>query len=127
MDLTRYFHYRYLYMTILRDPVRRFRSEWQHFVEQRGSRPSRHLCGGHEYSLPDVQNCFAGRDPSTVTLEEFALCEDNLAVNRQTRMLADLQLVNCYDKSMNTVSTRMNIDLRNTVSRPSRSLLDAGD
>lgn len=90
-------------MTILRDPVRRFRSEWQHFVEQRGSRPSRHLCGGHEYSLPDVQECFAGRKPSTVTQEEFARCKDNLALNRQTRMLADLTLVNCYDSVLNEV------------------------
>lgn len=34
-----------------------------------------------------------------VTLDEFAACESNLAANRQTRMLADLALVNCYNKS----------------------------
>ena len=34
-----------------------------------------------------------------VTLDEFADCESNLASNRQTRMMADLALVNCYNKS----------------------------
>lgn len=34
-----------------------------------------------------------------VTLDEFADCDSNLAANRQARMLADLALVNCYNKS----------------------------
>lgn len=34
-----------------------------------------------------------------VTLDEFAECDSNLAANRQTRMMADLALVNCYNKS----------------------------
>ena len=34
-----------------------------------------------------------------VELEEFLACEHNLAVNRQTRMLADLRLVDCYNTS----------------------------
>merc|ERR1712173_441444 len=32
-----------------------------------------------------------------VELPEFMNCTSNLATNRQTRMLADLKLVNCYD------------------------------
>lgn len=32
-------------------------------------------------------------------LDEFAGCESNLAANRQTRMLADLALVGCYNKT----------------------------
>lgn len=34
-----------------------------------------------------------------MTLDEFADCDSNLAANRQTRMLADLALVNCYNRS----------------------------
>lgn len=34
-----------------------------------------------------------------VTLDEFASCEGNLATNRQTRMLSDMALVGCYNKS----------------------------
>lgn len=34
-----------------------------------------------------------------VQLDDFAACESNLAANRQTRMLSDLALVGCYNKS----------------------------
>lgn len=34
-----------------------------------------------------------------VSLEEFMNCDSNLATNRQTRMLSDLALVGCYNKS----------------------------
>lgn len=34
-----------------------------------------------------------------VSLDDFADCDSNLASNRQTRMLADLALVNCYNKT----------------------------
>lgn len=34
-----------------------------------------------------------------VSLEEFTSCDSNLATNRQTRMLSDLALVGCYNKS----------------------------
>lgn len=33
-------------------------------------------------------------------MDKFASCESNLAANRQTRMLADLALVGCYNKSV---------------------------
>lgn len=32
-------------------------------------------------------------------LDEFASCDSNLAANRQTRMLSDLALVGCYNKT----------------------------
>ena len=38
-------------------------------------------------------------DWSGVSLTEFMNCPHNLAVNRQTRMMADLELVNCYNTS----------------------------
>lgn len=41
----------------------------------------------------------AGENWIDVSLDDFADCESNLAANRQTRMLADLALVNCYNKT----------------------------
>jgi heparan sulfate 6-O-sulfotransferase HS6ST1 len=34
-----------------------------------------------------------------VTLDDFLACPHNLAANRQTRMMADLALVGCYNRS----------------------------
>lgn len=34
-----------------------------------------------------------------VALDDFADCQSNLAANRQTRMMSDLALVNCYNKT----------------------------
>ena len=41
-----------------------------------------------------------------VSLKEFMACETNLAVNRQTRMLADLDLVDCYNTSTMSLAKR---------------------
>lgn len=42
---------------------------------------------------------FLGENWMGVSLEEFTSCDSNLATNRQTRMLSDLALVGCYNKS----------------------------
>lgn len=34
-----------------------------------------------------------------VSFDEFSRCDSNLATNRQTRMLSDLSLIGCYNKS----------------------------
>lgn len=34
-----------------------------------------------------------------VSFDEFSKCDSNLATNRQTRMLSDLSLIGCYNKS----------------------------
>lgn len=34
-----------------------------------------------------------------VQLDQFTKCESNLATNRQTRMLSDLALVGCYNRT----------------------------
>jgi len=41
----------------------------------------------------------AGENWEGVSLDEFMACPFNLANNRQTRMLADLTLVGCYNRS----------------------------
>ena len=88
---------RYFYVTFLRDPVSRFLSELKHV--QRGAtwRDANHICGGRPPAPGELPDCYAGRDWRGVGLDEFMGCESNLAFNRQTRMLADLELVNCYN------------------------------
>lgn len=91
---------RYFYVTLLRDPVARFVSEWRHV--QRGAtwKTSRHWCGGGTPSPQELPACYSGADWKRVTIDAFLDCPHNLAVNRQTRMLADLTLVGCYNGSV---------------------------
>jgi len=105
---------RYFYITFLRDPVDRYLSEWRHV--QRGAtwRTAELRCGNQSWAdvLP---KCYEDdgdlSDWSGVGIGEFMDCEDNLAANRQTRMLADLELVNCYNKSAMDPSKRDTIIL----------------
>ncbi|XP_061900238.1 heparan-sulfate 6-O-sulfotransferase 2 isoform X2 [Entelurus aequoreus] len=89
----------YYYITILRDPVSRYLSEWRHV--QRGAtwKASLHVCDGRSPTLSELPSCYPGDDWSGCTLQEFMDCPYNLADNRQTRMLADLSLVGCYNVS----------------------------
>lgn len=89
----------YYYITILRDPVSRYLSEWRHV--QRGAtwKASLHVCDGRSPTLSELPSCYSGDDWSGCSLQEFMDCPYNLANNRQTRMLADLSLVGCYNGS----------------------------
>lgn len=89
----------YYYITILRDPVWRYLSEWRHV--QRGAtwKASLHVCDGRAPTLSELPSCYSGDDWSGCSLQEFMDCPYNLANNRQTRMLADLSLVGCYNVS----------------------------
>lgn len=97
---------RYFYVTLLRDPVQRFLSEFLHV--QRGAtwKQARHWCGGREATSAELPPCFPGETWEEVQLEEFLSCTSNLAFNRQTRMLADLTLVHCYNASALTPEER---------------------
>ncbi|XP_047109565.1 heparan-sulfate 6-O-sulfotransferase 2 [Schistocerca piceifrons] len=90
---------RYFYITLLREPISRYLSEFRHV--QRGAtwRNSRHWCGGHVATREELPLCYKGDSWKGVTLDQFAACPYNLAANRQTRMLADLALVGCYNMS----------------------------
>ncbi|XP_015782998.1 heparan-sulfate 6-O-sulfotransferase 2 [Tetranychus urticae] len=90
----------YFFITLLREPVSRFLSEFRHI--QRGAtwKNSLHLCGGRPPAPEEIQPCYTGDDWSNVSLQEFISCPYNLAINRQTRMLADLTLVGCYNHSI---------------------------
>lgn len=49
-------------------------------------------------NLQELGKCYSGRSWTGVSLNEFLSCSHNLAFNRQTRMLSDLNLVGCYNK-----------------------------
>nr|XP_044996655.1 heparan-sulfate 6-O-sulfotransferase 2 isoform X2 [Jaculus jaculus] len=88
------------YITILRDPVSRYLSEWRHV--QRGAtwKASLHVCDGRPPTSEELPSCYAGDDWSGCPLKEFMDCPYNLANNRQVRMLSDLTLVGCYNLSV---------------------------
>ncbi|XP_061486066.1 heparan-sulfate 6-O-sulfotransferase 3 isoform X2 [Rhineura floridana] len=99
----------FYYITMLRDPVSRYLSEWKHV--QRGAtwKTSLHMCDGRSPTPEELPTCYLGDDWSGVSLPEFMNCGHNLANNRQVRMLADLSLVGCYNL------TFMNESERNTI------------
>lgn len=92
-------HRRYLYITMLRSPIQRYLSEWKHV--QRGSSwaSAKLQCNGRHASVKDVPFCYRGENWTLVSLENFTSCPHNLAHDRQTRMLANLSLVGCYNRS----------------------------
>ncbi|XP_015219121.1 heparan-sulfate 6-O-sulfotransferase 3-B [Lepisosteus oculatus] len=102
----------FYYITMLRDPVSRYLSEWKHV--QRGAtwKTSLHMCDGRSPTQDELPTCYIGDDWSGVTLLEFMDCAYNLANNRQVRMLADLSLVGCYNLSSMNESERNDILLR---------------
>ncbi|XP_065562198.1 heparan-sulfate 6-O-sulfotransferase 2-like [Artemia franciscana] len=97
---------RKFYITILRDPLSRFLSEFRHV--QRGAtwKHSRHSCDHRLPTEAELPRCYGGHNWTDVTLENFMSCPYNLAINRQTRMLADLKVVECYNVSAMNKSQR---------------------
>ncbi|CAL8307622.1 unnamed protein product [Merluccius merluccius] len=89
----------FYYITVLRDPVSRYLSEWKHV--QRGAtwKTALHVCDGRPATRDELPACYAGDDWAGVALADFMGCPSNLANNRQVRMLADLSLVGCYNMS----------------------------
>lgn len=90
---------RYFYVTMLRQPVVRYLSEFRHV--QRGAtwKNARHFCSGRTATPRELPACYAGENWLDVDLDEFAGCKSNLAGNRQTRMLSDLALAGCYNRT----------------------------
>ncbi|CAI4226971.1 unnamed protein product [Auanema sp. JU1783] len=103
---------RYFYTSFLREPISRFISEYRHVNRGATWIASRHVCNGRPPTPDELPLCF---DPQTgwddVSLDEFLHCPYNLAFNRQTRMLADLTLVNCYSRTDMTQDIREKIML----------------
>nr|XP_027226491.1 heparan-sulfate 6-O-sulfotransferase 2-like [Penaeus vannamei] len=99
---------RYFYITFLRDPVHRYLSEFRHVRRGATWKTARLLCQGRPATREEVPLCYENETWENVTLEEFMSCDSNLAVNRQTRMLADLALVGCYNISLMSPEERAN-------------------
>lgn len=57
------------------------------------------MCKGRSATDEELPPCYTESSWYGVKLDEFADCPSNLASNRQTRMLADLELVGCYNKT----------------------------
>ncbi|KAJ6635297.1 Heparan-sulfate 6-O-sulfotransferase 3-B, partial [Pseudolycoriella hygida] len=93
---------RYFYITLLRQPIVRYLSEFRHV--QRGAtwKSARHWCLGRQATPEELPPCYSGENWFGVGLDEFSSCKSNLAINRQTRMLSDLALVGCYNQSSMT-------------------------
>uniref|UniRef100_A0A3Q2DG99 Heparan-sulfate 6-O-sulfotransferase n=1 Tax=Cyprinodon variegatus TaxID=28743 RepID=A0A3Q2DG99_CYPVA len=106
----------FYYITMLRDPVSRYLSEWKHV--QRGAtwKTALHMCDGRSPTQDELPTCYSGDDWSGVTLKDFMNCPSNLANNRQVRMLADLSLVGCYNLSSMNESQRNHILLSSAMS-----------
>ncbi|VDK57213.1 unnamed protein product [Anisakis simplex] len=103
---------RYFYTSFLREPVSRFISEYRHVERGATWLSARHMCNGRPPTPEQLPMCF---DPEIgwdgVTIDQFLACPYNLAFNRQTRMLADLTLVGCYDRHAMDNKTRERIML----------------
>ncbi|XP_077393873.1 heparan-sulfate 6-O-sulfotransferase 3-B [Festucalex cinctus] len=106
----------FYYITMLRDPVSRYLSEWKHV--QRGAtwKTALHMCDGRSPTQDELPTCYNGEDWSGVTLADFMRCPSNLANNRQVRMLSDLSLVGCYNLSSMNESQRDHILLSSAMS-----------
>ncbi|XP_071092857.1 heparan-sulfate 6-O-sulfotransferase 3-B-like [Haliotis cracherodii] len=89
---------RHLYVTMVRDPLPRYISEWKHVSRGATWSAAPLLCNGRSPTKEELPPCF-DVDWKNVTLHEFMECQSNLAVNRQTRMLANLSIVDCYNTS----------------------------
>merc|ERR1711963_188548 len=87
------------WITNLRRPEDRYVSEWRHVVRGATWKDSHLKCNNITFG----SECFYGRcyisNWRNVSLKEFNACPYNLASNRQTRMLADLESneINCYN------------------------------
>ncbi|KAJ8933716.1 hypothetical protein NQ314_013846 [Rhamnusium bicolor] len=84
---------RYFYITLLREPVSRYLSEFRHV--QRGAtwKGSRHFCKGRIATNAEVPPCYEGDNWEGVQIDEFIDCE------------------RCYDKSYMSKSDRDRIML----------------
>ena len=81
------------YITLLRDPLIRYISEWYHvtrsikkFQIYSPFNTSTNICNKEVSMLECIPKKL---ENNTVTLEDFNLCVNNIAINRQTRLLAD--------------------------------------
>ncbi|RNA01771.1 heparan-sulfate 6-O-sulfotransferase 2-like isoform X1 [Brachionus plicatilis] len=76
----------FYFFTFLRNPLKRFISEWKQLV--RGA-PWIHKTDKNTCLFKNYKKCFNNSHLWQPSLEEFLSCKYNLAINRQTWMLSD--------------------------------------
>lgn len=101
---------RLFFMTFLRHPLYRFISEYRHVKRGATWKSSKSHCRGY-----NTQLCYSDRPNwHNVTLNEFLSCPYNMAINRQTRMLANHQSLACsnsYDTNRQMLlNAKSNLD-----------------
>ncbi|GAB1608348.1 heparan-sulfate 6-O-sulfotransferase 3-B-like [Argonauta hians] len=89
----------YHYITFLRHPVHRYLSEWRHVYRGATWKSTNYRCNGKSASPEEIPFCYKGKNWRKVSLDSFLECPNNMAVNRQVRMLANLSKVNCYNRT----------------------------
>ena len=88
----------FYFLTFLREPIERFVSEWFHIVYNgdEWSKFSKNYCNQETI----MKKCFPTRKSDSISLNEFIECENNMASNRQTRMLANYFLNGQFECSL---------------------------
>ena len=83
------------YITLLREPILRYISEWRHIVRSINKYgidspfKTSNICN-KEVSMTECMPFELGkRENKTISLEEYILCNNNIGTNRQTRLLAN--------------------------------------
>ncbi|CAH8431150.1 unnamed protein product [Schistosoma turkestanicum] len=93
---------KYIYFTLLRDPVDRFISEWQHIRRGATWHSSTLRCNKQSPPFEHYKPCYFNEEKmsenmwSILSIRSIINCPYNLASNRQTRMLANLSNLGCY-------------------------------
>ncbi|CAH8436976.1 unnamed protein product [Heterobilharzia americana] len=113
---------RYIYFTILRNPVDRFISEWQHICRGATWHSSTLRCNRQPPPTEHYKPCRFYKDEQdinpaawyNVSIQSFMQCPYNLAHNRQTRMLANLSHLECY-KHLTKWSQPLNTTVINSI------------
>ncbi|CAI2722711.1 unnamed protein product [Schistosoma spindalis] len=120
---------KYIYFTLLRDPVDRFISEWQH-IRRGATWHSATLRCNKQYPPPEhYKPCYFNEEiveniSSNVSIKSVIDCPYNLASNRQTRMLANLSSLGCY-KHLTKWSQPLNVTVLTHIPPVSLALLNS--
>lgn len=101
---------RLFFLTFLRHPLNRFISEYRHVRRGATWKASKGHCKNH-----NTQLCYKDRAQwANASLEEFINCPSNMAINRQTRMLASFNNFLCdashVENSILLASAMSNLD-----------------
>jgi hypothetical protein len=94
--------YQVNYLTVLRDPVKRFLTEWVRFKHGEANLGANNCLSNYAKKCEYIYK-------GNATLDEFLMCSANLASNRQTRMLASIDPSLCayLKRSGNTMAKKI--------------------